>query len=157
MQRNLRFVLLLLIIAAPVAVREIAAQPGSRYTVLPQLKGKHLPLCSRPGPKVEGAWDPTVQEILDLESHLPDISKLNASGAIRGAQISHPEESLRQYLGIVVNGRNLIYVNAIPKDLPPKGWRKDFVTVCDGGAAVWGVLYNPQTQTFSDLETNGLA
>jgi hypothetical protein len=134
-----------------------SAQVTDRFVVLPQSEGKQLPLCSRPGPKVAGTWDPLVQDILNLESHLGEIARLKAHGAIPGAQIAHPEESKRQYLGIVVDGERQIYINAFARGVVPKNWRERFVTICDGGAGVWGVLYDPQTGAFSDLETNGLA
>ena len=134
-----------------------SAQFNDRFVVLPQSEGKQLPLCSRPGPKVAGTWDPLVQDILNLESHLGEIAKLKAHGSIPGAQIAHPEESMRQYLGIVVDGKRRIYINAFARGIVPKNWGERFVTICDGGAAAWGVLYDPQSGVFSDLETNGLA
>jgi len=88
---------------------------------------------------------------------LGEIAKLKAHESIPGAQIAHPEESMRQYLGIVVEGKRRIYINAFPRGMVSKDWRKKFVTICDGGVGVWGVLYDPQTGSFSDLETNGLA
>jgi hypothetical protein len=134
---------------------QILARASDRFVVLPQNEGKQLPLCSRPGPKVAGTWDPLVQDILDLESHLGGIAKLKAHGSISGAQIAHPEDSMRQYLGIVVDGKRRIYINAFPRGMVSKNWREKFVTICDGGAGVWGLLYDPQTGAFSDLETNG--
>ena len=155
MQRKLRITLCLL--ASLFVSREMPAQLYDRFVVLPQSEGKQLPLCSRPGPRVAGTWDPLVQDILSLESHLGEIARLKAHGAVHGAQIAHPEESMRQYLGIVVDGKRQIYINAFVKGIVPKNWREKFVTICDGGAGVWGVLYDPQSGTFSDLETNGLA
>jgi hypothetical protein len=96
-----------------------------------------------------------VQDILNLESHLGEIARLKVRGSISGAQIAHPAESMRQYLGIVVDGKMRIYINAFPRGMASKDWREKFVTICDGGAGVWGVLYDPQTGSFSSLETNG--
>jgi len=135
----------------------LAAQPDERYIVLPQSKVEQLPLCSRLGPKVAGIWSPSAQDVLDLESKLGNISQLRVGGAVSGEHVKHPELSLRQYLGIVVGDRKLIYINGIPNDLAPKDWHEKFVTICDGGASVWGALYDPQTKTFSDLEANGVA
>jgi hypothetical protein len=136
---------------------ETPAQLNDRFVVLPQGEGRQLPMCSRLGPKVAGTWDPLVQDILNLESHLGEIAKLKAHQAIPGAQIAHPEESMRQYLGIVVDGKRRIYINAFPRGMVSKDWRKRIVTICAGGVGVWGALYDPQTGGFSDLETNGLA
>ena len=155
MLRKLRIAFCLL--AGLSMLRQTPAQVNDRFVVLPQREGKQLPLCSRAGPKVAGTWDPLVQDILNLESHLGGIAKLKAHGSISGVQIAHPEEFTRQYLGIVVDGKRQIYVNAFPRGMVSAGWREKFVTICDGGAGVWGILYDPQTGVFSDLETNGLA
>ena len=154
MHRKMRIAVCLL--ASLLMLRGTSAQFNDRFVVLPQSEGKQLPLCSRPGPNVAGTWDPLVQDILNLESHLGEIAKLKAHGSISGAKIAHPEESTRQYLGIVVDGKRQIYVNAFARSIASKSWRERFVTICDGGAGVCGVLYDPQTGVFSDLETNGL-
>jgi len=88
MQRKLRITLCLL--ASLFVSRETPAQLYDRFVVLPQSEGKQLPLCSRPGPRVDGTWDPLVQDILSLESHLGEIARLKAHGAVHGAQIAHP-------------------------------------------------------------------
>ena len=50
----------------------------------------------------------------------------------------------------------MIYVNAFIRDYVPKDWHSRLVNVCDGGAGFWGVLFDPATGKFSDLETNGI-
>jgi hypothetical protein len=119
-------------------------------------KGAVLRLCSRLGPKVEGKWKPTEQDVAKLESNLTRISSLRSAGTLKGMSIAHPEDCYRQYIPVIVAGRKLIYVNAFCGIKVP-GWRTHFVTICDGGASVWGVLYDPTTGEFSDLEVNGVA
>jgi hypothetical protein len=132
------------------------AREKDQFVVLPQSKVTQFPLCSRLGPKVAGIWSPSEKDVLDSESKLGEIAKLRVGGSASGCQVDHPESSLRQYLGIIVGERKLIYVNGFPKDLVPKDWRERFVTVCDGGVSFWGVLYDPQAKTFFDLEANGV-
>jgi hypothetical protein len=75
----------------------------------------------------------------------------------------------RQYIGVVVNGRRLIYVNgfhvsflkvlqranqpspgdsALPSDAYAFDWERQAVTVCDGGIGFFGVLYDPARNSF---------
>lgn len=143
--------------AAPQGRSSPAISAASRSVVLPESeKGTVLRLCSRRGPKVEGSWKATPQQIASLESNLKRISSLRSAGILRGVSIAHPEDCYRQYIPVIVGGRKLIYVNAFCGIQAP-GWRTHFVTICDGGESVWGVQYDPATGQFSDLEVNGIA
>jgi len=91
-----------------------AAQTNRRWVLLPETQADHAKqLCSRPGPpKFQGTWKPTDSDIQAMESHLSRISLLpGKSGRIR-IQVKHPDRYYRQYLGIVIDGRNFIYINA---------------------------------------------
>jgi len=124
-----------------------------RFVLLPA--SEKILQCSRPWPKVDASWKATAQDVAKLESNLSHISSLRSAGSIKGARIERPENYYRQYLTVVVSGRKLIYVNAFDAEVPD--WREHFVTICDGGGSVWGVLYDPSTGEFFDLEVNGLA
>jgi hypothetical protein len=130
--------------------------------------------CSRPSPEVfSGTGEPSQKEILEMEANFAKIKKLKVKKCcIRGAQIEAPEEFYMQYVGIVVDGKKLIYVNAfgefgtlgilengdsnksIVTLVQTDHWKMNAVRVCDGGHE-WGVLYNPKTQKFFDLAING--
>ena len=60
-------------------------------------------------------------------------------------------------VGIVVKDRRLIYVNGFLPDEPSRGFAPAPCNYCDGGSLFWGVVYDPKTQEFSELLTNGLA
>lgn len=114
-------------------------------------------LCSRGGPgKVDGSWQPTKAELEVMESRLPQISRLKSGGGLVGLRIRHPNHYYRQYVAIVVGGRNFIYINGICQEKLPSNWHEHLVDVCDGGCN-WGVLYDPASGKFSDLQTNGIA
>ncbi|MFA4578801.1 hypothetical protein P1940_21615, partial [Xanthomonas perforans] len=68
----------------------------------------------------------------------------------------HPGEPTRQCGGVVIQGQQLIYVNAfkLPNDPPVKPAR-EAIQVCDGGSMFWGALYDPQTGAFSQIAING--
>lgn len=115
--------------------------------------------CSRSVPEVEGHWSPDEQHIQELERALPHLAKVEASGCcLIGVHIQHPERYFRQYAGVIIGGRHMIYVNAFPPrtDEDPS-WEHEAVVVCDGGDGYWGVLWDPDTKKFEDLAVNGEA
>jgi len=85
------------------------------------------------------------------------LKKLRSTEGLVGLRVAHPTAYYRQYVGITVGKRRLIYVNAFPDDKLPSDWRAKLVNYCDGANAFWGVLYDPTTREFSELNTNGRA
>ncbi|MBB3856467.1 hypothetical protein FHY29_001840 [Xanthomonas arboricola] len=110
-----------------------------------------LDTCSRDSParhpdQVTGYWTPSQQQIEQLESRQDALTPT----------IPEPRDFDRQYVGVVVQGQQLIYINAfkLPND-PPVKPAKEAIRVCDGGSAFWGALYEPQTGAFSQIAVNG--
>jgi hypothetical protein len=131
-----------------------------KSTLLPASEAKNVTnQCSRPGPsKFTGTWQPSETEIREMETRFPQIRKLRVKECcIRGAQIENPEKYYMQYIGIVIDDKKLIYINAFASsDEPGEVWKENAVIICDGGTA-WGVLYDPKTRKFYDLAINGVA
>jgi hypothetical protein len=137
-----------------------AAEPP--FTVLAQTETIHLGrLCSREGPgKVSEGWLPTPEQILQAEALLPKF--VRANGRPKGPLSYY----YRQYLGVVIGDKRLIYVNVFPRWLierneltgvSPSNWRTAFINICDGGEGFWGALYDPNTSRFSSPRFNGAA
>ncbi|MCC4634899.1 hypothetical protein ACFFJ4_18080 [Xanthomonas dyei] len=110
-----------------------------------------LDTCSRDSParhpgQITGYWEPSHQQIEQLESRQDALTPT----------IAEPREFDRQYVGVVIEGQQLIYINAfkLPNDPPVKPAR-EAIKVCDGGSAFWGALYDPQTGGFSQIAVNG--
>ena len=59
-----------------------------------------------------------------MESRLARISRLRSHSGIVGVQIKHPNRYYRQYLGIVINNRKFIFINAFCDETPPEFWRE---------------------------------
>jgi hypothetical protein len=160
----------------PLLTALVYAQSGARYVVLPGREARQLSdLCSRPGPKVNDAWQPSSADIDVLEKRLFLIAKLVSTSGLVGIHIAHPERYHRQYVGIRINGRNVIYVNAFVTEPGaagdaevlkqagsgfeglsglPAAWHEHLVNPCDGGSMFWGVDYDPKTHQFLDLSIN---
>jgi hypothetical protein len=121
--------------------------------------------CSRGAPQqVAGTWTPSGAQIRALESRLSAALAMEARQ--RGPRYSQPAIFRRQYAGVLIGGRRIVYVNAFPYEVgEPAGsgtpaarkfdWHRDPVVVCDGGPAFFGVEYDPEKQVFLHFEFNG--
>lgn len=131
--------------------------------------------CSRAVPQnVDGTWVPVAAQIRELEARLPqalaDAFARKGTSEYQGGRNVVRQRYGRQYGGLVVHGRRIIYVNAFyysfidayhesPSDLGAfkRGldWHRTTVGVCDGGENFWGVEYDPATGIFSHFAFNG--
>lgn len=109
--------------------------------------------CSRPNPpRHESTWTPGPADIQHLEQDLPQLDALVPGNSLRPGD---PLAYDRQYFGILVGGRPLIYVNAFADKMANKEWQKYAIVICDGGAGAWGAVYDPAARKFSDFAFNG--
>ena len=147
--------------AAAIAAPVWQAKDG---VVFPTSKAKTLlAQCSRGVPQgVTGFWSPQPAQIAQLEMLLPALLERALAGQ------SHPPVQfyMRQYAGLVLKNRNLIYVNGFAsypdnaydrKDRETGKWRTEALVVCDGGNSFFGAVYDPQTRKFEGLGFNGVA
>lgn len=163
MSRSLSRVLLPLALAAlaaactPANTRPGASVPtaiktGQSWVVTrPVVAAQVLDTCSRSSPgrepgRITGYWAPSRQQVEQLEARLPSLE----------AQVPKAADFDRQYVGIEMDGRQLIYLNAFhlpdDADIDPA---RDAIRVCDGGAQFWGALFDPASGSFSDVQFNG--
>ncbi len=137
------------------------AQSQQKFVLLPRGQARRVShLCSRGGPSnIDASWTPSQSDIAKLEANLTSISKLRSKeghiGDIAGRQVEGPERYFRQYVGIVVKGRKLIYINAICHLPASDEWQTQLMIGCDGGSCFWGAEYDPESGQFSDLHING--
>jgi hypothetical protein len=158
---RLQFIAMVLALSLVTAFGSVEALPD-HSVILPVSEGPALTnQCSRLSPKdVDGFWSPSPSQVNEVEQRLPELlSKsdvLNKSGY--KLELS---EFCRQYVGITVHGKRLIYLNAfsraISKSSEGRDWRTKAITACDGGFGFWGVVFDPADNTFHDLQFNGVA
>jgi hypothetical protein len=155
----------LLISAGAASAAETGLNPADG-TILPADAGNGLlHQCSRGTPEhITGTWDPAAAQIRELESRLPAALALEAQQ--RGNRYVQPATFRRQYTGLLIGNRRIVYVNAFPHDTGDSAkegtsatrnfdWHREPVVVCDGGPAFFGVEYDSARKTFAHFEFNG--
>ncbi|KOR40507.1 hypothetical protein ADT25_19195 [Xanthomonas oryzae] len=111
-----------------------------------------LQTCSRDSPakhpgQISGYWAPSHQQIEQLEARQDALTPT----------IAEPREFDRQYVGVVIQGRQSIYINAFKlPNTPEVKPATEAIQVCDGGSMFWGALYDPQTGAFSQIAVNAI-
>jgi hypothetical protein len=128
--------------------------PGTGLFILPVNAGQSLlRQCSRGTPNASQFWNPSPDQIQKLESLLPQYVR---HGTDQNPNIPGNVEYHRQYVGIVVKGKRLIYGNFYPASVSDYFDEKSTpVVVCDGGASFWGIVFEPESSVFLDLQVNG--
>jgi hypothetical protein len=145
--------------------------PSSKGTVFPENNALALLQQCRPVPHAQGTWLPLPDQIRELESRIEDPFRsarkawLKDISRIMKKDLSAFPEShepyYRQYGGLIVGGRKIIYVNAFHKPRewasvgPPAQWHSQVVSICDGGSSFFGVSYDLQSKTFGHFEFGG--
>ncbi|MCS4234312.1 hypothetical protein ACTUVK_003251 [Stenotrophomonas rhizophila] len=129
-----------------------AVKTGQSWVVTrPIVAAQVLDTCSRDSPgreagRVTGYWAPSRKEVEQLEAALPTLE----------AQVPKAVDFDRQYVGIEMNGRKLIYLNAFhlpdDADIDPA---REAIRVCDGGRQFWGAVFDPASAQFTDVRFNG--
>lgn len=133
-----------------------AGQQPEKSVILPSAEAKYLKFFGLPG-KVTGHWNPKQPDIDALEINLGQIASLDSKSRGSSIHIEHPENYYRQYLGVVLDNRRLIFVNAFCDLRGLDYWRQHLVIVSDGATCFWHALYDPASSKFTYLEINGRA
>lgn len=168
----MRLLLAVLILASACSEpgEQRAPMPPTEHILAPLLdpaKGVLLPpdkaetltrQCSRksPGP-LTGTWTPTPGAIADLEARLgAELEKQIAATPNTGAS---PQDYYRQYAGLLLAGKQVIYINGIAAGAVEREtgerWKTEPIMICDGGSITFGVEYDPATKSFENFAFNG--
>ena len=78
--------------------------------------------CSRATPRAEGAWQPLPSDIAKLE---PGLTRLLVDAKVQ------PGAYYRQYGGLTVGRRHIIYVNGARNAIVHADWRTNAISICD--------------------------
>ena len=129
----------------------------SRRILAPDHGEYLLGQCSRNTPqRITSFWQPSSADIDTLEQRLllylskSESNRENGFPALGSGTRKPPDgEYAGTYVGILTHGKRLIYANFSPRSGPDM--------VCDGGPRFWGIVFDPLSNEFSDLEFNGAA
>jgi hypothetical protein len=127
---------------------------GKRFVLPASNAAALLTQCSRPAPQgATSFWEPTQAHLDVLEGRLVVYleSRVNAELPWRGIAYH------RQYIGFVRNGARFIYGSFYSGREEIAEWeRTEPAVLCDGGPSLWGIVYELDGGTFSDLAFNGV-
>lgn len=114
----------------------------------------------------EGFWTPTASQLREVERALPTFLRMQTQTRPTSKELLElivlAPKSRRQYVGMILNGKKVIWVNGIPqeprKDIDPfSNWKREIIDVSDGGPKFWGVVYDVDKHSFEKLILNGSA
>jgi hypothetical protein len=115
-----------------------------------------LPSGAAGGSTAAGGWQPTDADIADANSALSQVSDLTAENWKNSRiRIDHPETYFRQYVPMLRDGKNFLWLNAFCDKGSLVHWRTEVVSVDDGGTCFWQARFDPATKTYSHLRING--
>jgi len=152
---NMRIILIMVLF--PLAVQAARTADSHRALLAGDQAAIVIHQCMREAPvAIEDTWVPDATVLQKLDARLPDILKLESTLCCGiGERITRLDRYYLQYAGLVIEGRKLIYINALPADSADKDWRNKAVLSCTASPDYWGVLYDPETGLFSELAFNG--
>jgi hypothetical protein len=111
-------------------------------------------------------WTPTARQLREIERALPNFLRMQTQARPTTKELIEllvlAPKSRRQYVGMIVDGKKVIWVNGIPqkprKDLDPfANWKREIIDIADGGPRFWGVVYDVDKHSFDRLILNGSA
>ncbi len=104
-------------------------------------------------------WSPAEADVHTLQSGLPAYLQENKSAFYMTETLvwEQLDEYNSQYVGIVLEGRKVIYASYLCKNGEDSGWKENFIFVADGGACYFQFKFDTSTGRFFDLLVNGEA
>lgn len=104
---------------------------------------------------LDGYWTPYGEDILNLEGELDSFLREHSDQFRRQPPVwEQLDQYKRQYVGVVVNGKQIIHGNFFCTDTG-MDWKKDWVFVMDGGDCFFQLQYDVESETSMNLRVNG--
>ena len=104
-------------------------------------------------------WSPAKADVRALESGLPAYLQENQSAFYMTETLiwEQLDEYNRQYVGIVLDGKKIIYASYLCQNGTDTEWKEQVIFVADGGACYFQFKFDMSTGGFHDLQVNGEA
>jgi hypothetical protein len=169
------FAVLLALAASPAAAAEAAGVLNPEFRVVLSAQDAHRVEvgCTQQGPPgMTGTWTLTPSQADRVDALLAPLltAHLKAINDPSNIKMRGPaSDYYRQFYGLRLNGRQVIYVNGfsrrlIEDEVLPDGsnigpifegdWRRQTVAACDGGLWYFQVVYDVATDALSDFKFN---
>jgi len=162
--------LLTLVFGIFIALSEGALGSSTEFTPVTILhrEGVIVPqaFLRKSGLPAQGFWMPTTNQLREAERLLPAFldKERQSRPSVRELSevITLAPKSRRQYIGMITNGRKVIWINCFPPK-PKNGvdafgsWNSEIIDVSDGGSRFWGAVYDVKKHSFEKLIVNGSA
>ncbi len=109
-----------------------------------------------------GRWTPSAQDVrkalVAIQAFLERPTSTNewTKGEIKKI-LAHSKEYRVQFIGVVRDGKRLIWCNFFPLRDGFEYWKREEVRVMDGGFWFWQIEYEPSTGKCLDFISNGYA
>lgn len=110
----------------------------------------------REAPGRSGYWAPDAETITALEVALaPALDRALEQEARGRYKPPAAADYYRQYIGIRIGRRQVVYINGFHSSSVADNWRTRAVIVCDGGSHFFGAEYDPATRQIANIRFNG--
>lgn len=158
-------IILLFFLSQQVILAQDYSYKPEYSTTLDSSKGSAIiNQCSRAVPqKISAFWNPMQSDIEKIEKNFKKLLSLKALACcLIGYKLDSLNGYIIQYVGVIINKKKYIYVNAFNAGSNDyltrffKNWKTEPIIACDGGRGFWGVLYDIDNSTFEQLAFNGV-
>ncbi len=110
-----------------------------------------------PGESFGGYWTPGAEQVMRVEEQVGAYLSQNPQLFYSQPPVwERLNEYKRQYVGWVLDGKQVIYGNFFCDDTG-RDWKQDWVMVLDGGECFFQVKFDVTSGTFIELQVNGEA
>lgn len=150
------FVLMLLFLTACTS-QSVSSAKGKDWIAFSADKAQADQMLDWLFPAEAEYWSPTEADIRAVEEDLPAYLQENQSAFLmtESPVWEQLEEYNRQYVGVILEGRKVIYANYLCRNGAEVKWQEQFVFVLDGGACYFQFKYDTSAGQFFDLQVNG--
>ena len=165
LRRNFPIILLLIpTLLSLTSCKSKTEEPSNRLVRTSTFEGviftqQHAEILNRTlgDSRITGYWTPGQADVISLEAglfnYLQSVANLFPQGPPTEEQLL---EYHRQYLGIIEEGRHVIYANYFCED-SVQDWENQFVMVQDGGSCFFQLRFEVGASRYYDLHINGEA
>ncbi len=132
---------------------------GENWTIFPEQQASKLGVADWVTTSGHTAdyWTPTQENVFAIEEGAAVFLQENADRFYaQGTPVwERLDEYNRQYVGLVLDEKRIVYANFFC-DSFETDWRTEFVFVLDGGDCFFRFKYDVDSDTFFDLQVNGV-